>query len=66
MRDEQQIDAARPSILQENPNASVRTIAETLSISPETLRTDMSRIGDILRALMWIPNLNIEREDVLT
>jgi hypothetical protein len=34
------------SILQEDRNASLRTIAETLSISPETVRTHMSLLGD--------------------
>jgi transposase len=34
--------------------ASLRTIAETLSISPETVLTHLSRIGDTMKALRWI------------
>jgi hypothetical protein len=41
---------AIPSILQDEPNASLRTIAETLSISPETFRTHMSRVGYTLKS----------------
>jgi hypothetical protein len=43
------------SILQENLNASLRTIAETLSISLETVRTHMSWRGCTLKSLRWIP-----------
>jgi hypothetical protein len=32
------------------------TIAENLSISPETVRTHMSRIGYTLKLLCWIPH----------
>jgi hypothetical protein len=49
-------DAALRSILRDDPNASVQTIADTLSISPETARTHMSRIGDTLEFLRWIPH----------
>jgi predicted ArsR family transcriptional regulator len=37
------------SILQEGSNTPLRTIAETLSISPEALRTHISRIGCTLK-----------------
>jgi hypothetical protein len=43
-------------ILQEDPNASLRTIAETRSISPETVGTQMSRAGWTLKTLRWIPH----------
>jgi DNA-binding NarL/FixJ family response regulator len=43
-------DAIR-SILQEDPNASLKTIAETLSFSPQTVRTHMSRTGYTLKTL---------------
>jgi transposase len=47
-------DAAIGSILQDEPSASLRTIAETSAISPETVRTHMARIGYTLRALrIW-------------
>jgi histone-lysine N-methyltransferase SETMAR len=49
-------DAAIRSILREDPNASLRMIAETLSISPETVRAHMSRIGYVLKSLRWIPH----------
>jgi hypothetical protein len=35
-----EVDAAIWSILQDEPNVSLRTIAETMAISPETIRTD--------------------------
>jgi hypothetical protein len=41
-------------ILQEYPNTSLRTIVETLAISPEMVRTHMSRIGHILKILCCI------------
>jgi hypothetical protein len=47
-------DAAIRSILQEDPNPSLRTIAETLPISPETVRTHMSRINSTLRTFCRI------------
>jgi hypothetical protein len=47
-------DAAIQLILQKGPNASLRPIAETLSISPETVRTDMSRRGYTLKTSRWI------------
>jgi hypothetical protein len=49
-------DAVIQSILQEDPNISLRTIAQTLWISPETVRTHMSRIGHTLKTLRWIPH----------
>jgi hypothetical protein len=49
-------NAAIQSILQEDPNPSLRTIAETLSILPETVRIQMSRIGHTLKTLRWIPH----------
>jgi hypothetical protein len=48
-------DAAIRSILQQNQNALLTTIAETLSISPEIVRTDMSRIGYTLKIFRGIP-----------
>jgi hypothetical protein len=45
-RDER--DAALRSILRDDSNASLRTRVDTLSISPETVRTHLSRIGDTL------------------
>jgi hypothetical protein len=48
-------DAALRSILRDDPNDSLRTIADTLSTSPETVRIHMSRIGYILKSLRWIP-----------
>jgi hypothetical protein len=49
-------DAALHSILRDDPNALSRTIADTLSISPETVRTHSSRIDDTLKSLRWIPH----------
>jgi DNA-binding CsgD family transcriptional regulator len=46
-----EVDAAIRSILQDEPSDSLRTIAETLVISPETVRTHMTRIGSTLKAL---------------
>jgi hypothetical protein len=37
-------DAAIRSIRQDDPNASLRTIGENLSISPETVRAQMAKI----------------------
>jgi transposase len=51
-----EIDAVIRSILRDEPNASLRTIAERLAISPETVRTHLSRIGYTLKALRWIPH----------
>jgi hypothetical protein len=48
-------DAALRSILRDDPNAPLRTLAETLSISRETVRTHMSPINDTLKSLSWIP-----------
>jgi hypothetical protein len=60
-----EIDVAIPSILQENPNASLRIIPETLSISPEMVCMHMSRIGHTLKTLRWIPQaLNYELRHV--
>jgi hypothetical protein len=50
-----EMDVALCSILSDDPNASLRTIADTVSISPETVRTHMSRIGYTLKPLWWIP-----------
>jgi hypothetical protein len=47
-------DAALRSILRDDPNASLRTIAGTLSTSPETVRTHMLRIGYTQKSLRWI------------
>jgi predicted DNA-binding protein YlxM (UPF0122 family) len=47
-------DAALRSILRDGPNASLRTIADTLSISPRAVHTHMSRTGDTLKSLRWI------------
>jgi hypothetical protein len=49
-------DAAFRSIPRDDPNASLRTIAETLLISPETVCIHPSRIGDTLQSLRWIPH----------
>jgi DNA-binding NarL/FixJ family response regulator len=38
-------DAALRSTLRDDPNALLRIITDMLSISPETVRTHMSRIG---------------------
>jgi hypothetical protein len=43
------------SSLQEDPDALLRAIVETLSISPETIRTHMSRIDYTLKTLRCIP-----------
>jgi hypothetical protein len=48
-------DAALCSVMRDDPNASLRTIADTLSIDPDTVRTHMSRIGHTLKSLQWIP-----------
>jgi hypothetical protein len=53
---EQETDSAIRSILQEDTNASLRIIAETLSISRETVRLHMSRMRHTLKALRWIPH----------
>jgi hypothetical protein len=47
-------DAAILSILQEDPNAWPRIITETGSISAETVRTHISRIGCTPKTLCWI------------
>jgi hypothetical protein len=44
-------DVAIRSVLQEDPNASLRTIAETLLISPEMVRRHMSWMGHTLKTL---------------
>jgi hypothetical protein len=49
-------DTALRSILRDNPDASFRTIAATLSISPETVYTHMLQIGYTLQSLRWIPH----------
>jgi hypothetical protein len=49
-------DAALRSILRDDPNASLRTIANMLSISRETVLTQMSWIGHTLKSLRWIPS----------
>jgi transposase len=51
-----EVEAAILSILQDEPSVSLRTIAETLAISPDTVRTHMTRIGSTLKALRWIPH----------
>jgi hypothetical protein len=48
-------DVALRSILRDDQNASLRTIADTLSISPVMIRTHMSRICYTLKSLYWIP-----------
>jgi transposase len=47
-------DAVIRSVLQEDPNASLSTIAETLSISLKTIHTHMLRISHTLKILRWI------------
>jgi hypothetical protein len=47
-------DATFRSVMRNDPNASFQTTADTLSISPETVRTHMSRIGYTLKSLRWI------------
>jgi transposase-like protein len=49
--DQYETDAAIRSIRYEDPNASLRTIAETLSISPETVYVHTSRMGSNLKTL---------------
>jgi hypothetical protein len=49
-------DASLRSILRDDPNASLRIIADTLSISPETVHTHMSRIGYTPTSLRWTPH----------
>jgi hypothetical protein len=44
-------DTALRSIPRDDPNASLRTIADTLLISPETVHTHMSRIDYTLKSL---------------
>jgi hypothetical protein len=51
-----EVDAVIRSILQDTPNPSLRTIGETLLISPETVRFHMARIGSTLKAIRWIPH----------
>jgi hypothetical protein len=43
-------------ILQEDPNDSLRMIAEAAPISPETVLTHVSQIGYTLKNLRWIPH----------
>jgi hypothetical protein len=52
-----EIDAAIQSIRQDESNASLRAIGDTLSISLETVRIHMARIGYPLKALRWIPHI---------
>jgi hypothetical protein len=47
-------DAAIRSIRHEDPNASLRTVVETLSILTESFRTRMLRISYRLKTLRWI------------
>jgi hypothetical protein len=51
-----EIGAALRSILRDDANTSLRTRADTLSISPETVRADLSRVGLTLKSLWWIPH----------
>jgi hypothetical protein len=51
-----EIDASIRLILEDNPNASLHTIAGALQTSPETVRNQMSRIGYGLKSLHWIPH----------
>jgi hypothetical protein len=53
--DRHETNAAIRPMPQEDPNALLRTIAETLSISPETIRSQMSLIDYTLKTLHWIP-----------
>jgi hypothetical protein len=48
-------DAAIRSIRQEDLNASLRTIAETPSSSPETVRTHILQIGSTLKLSVGFP-----------
>jgi nucleoside-diphosphate-sugar epimerase len=50
-----EVDASIRSILQDNPNASLSTIANASQTCPETVRNHMSRIGHVLKCLHWIP-----------
>jgi hypothetical protein len=47
-------NAAIGSILEEDSNASLRTMEETLLISPETVHTYLSRICCAMQAIPWI------------
>jgi hypothetical protein len=49
-------DATIRPIRQKDWNTSLRTIAETLSTSPETVRAHISRIDYNLKTLRWIPH----------
>jgi hypothetical protein len=49
-------DDALRSILRDDPNTSLRTVAGGFSISPETVRTHISRIGYTMKTLQWIPH----------
>jgi hypothetical protein len=49
-------DATLRSILRDDPNALLRTIADTSSISMKTVRTHISRVGCTLKSLQWIPH----------
>jgi hypothetical protein len=60
----QEADAAIRSILQDEPSASLRTIAETLAILPETVRTHMARIGYTLKALRISSNVSAHKATV--
>jgi hypothetical protein len=51
-----EMDVALRSILRDDPNTSLRTMADTLPISPEMVRTHMSRINYTLKYLRWIPH----------
>jgi hypothetical protein len=54
------------SILQEDLKAQLNTLAETLSLSRETIRTQMSQMGYTLKTLRWIPHaLTCELKHVL-
>jgi hypothetical protein len=54
--DRYETDAALRLVLRDDPNASFRTILDTLPISPETVGTHMSRIGDPLESFRRIPH----------
>jgi hypothetical protein len=51
-----EVDATIRSIPQDEPSTSLRTIAETLAISRETVRPHMARIGYTVKASRWIPH----------
>jgi hypothetical protein len=51
-----EMDAALRPILRDDPNTFLRTMADTLSISPETVRTHMWPIGYTMKSLRWIPH----------